>query len=87
MAFYRTPAEKASLEAAIARVNASHIYTDPIVTEVVAFKAFYPAEIYHQGYYRAHPNDFYIRTVSTHKVENFKKRMADKLKPESFTNQ
>ena len=87
VAFYRTPAEKASLEAAIARVNASHIYTDPIVTEVVPFKAFYPAEVYHQGYYRAHPDDFYIQTVSTHKVENFKQRMADKLKPEAAENQ
>lgn len=87
VAFYRTPAEKASLEAAIARVNASHIYTDPIVTEVVPFKAFYPAEVYHQGYYRAHPDDFYITSVSTHKVENFKKMMADKIKPEVVDNQ
>ena len=87
IAFYRTPAEKASLEAAIARVNASRIYTDPIVTEVLAFKAFYPAEVYHQGYYRAHPDDFYIQTVSAHKVENFRKRMTDKLKPEPTISQ
>ena len=87
VAFYRTPAEKASIEKAIARFNASGEYTDPVVTQVVPFKAFYPAEVYHQGYYRAHPDDFYIETVSTPKVEKFKKHLADKLKPESTVNQ
>ncbi|MBO0933431.1 peptide-methionine (S)-S-oxide reductase MsrA [Fibrella aquatilis] len=87
VAFYRTPAEKASLEAAIARFNASGEYKDPVVTQVVPFKAFYPAEVYHQGYYRAHPDDFYIMSVSTPKVEKFKKHLADKLKPELVDNQ
>jgi peptide-methionine (S)-S-oxide reductase len=81
MAFYRTSEEKTSIDAAIKRFNATGEHSDPVVTEVVPFKAFYPAEVYHQGYYRAHPDEFYIKSVSEPKVEKFKKRMADKLKP------
>ena len=50
IAFYRTPEEKAILLNTIKEVNATKHYSDPIVTQVVAFKAFYPAEKYHQGY-------------------------------------
>ncbi|ARK10490.1 peptide-methionine (S)-S-oxide reductase MsrA [Fibrella sp. ES10-3-2-2] len=80
VAFYRSPAEKASIEAAIKRFNATGEHTDQVVTQVVPFNVFYPAEVYHQGYYRAHPDEAYIRSVSEPKVEKFKKRLADKLK-------
>lgn len=80
-AFYRTPTEKSSIEAAINRFNATGEHSDPVVTQVAPFKVFYPAEGYHQGYYRAHPDEAYIRSVSRPKVEKFKKRLADKLKP------
>lgn len=80
IAFYRTPAEKATIEAAIRQENASGHYSRPIVTQVVPFTVFYPAEVYHQGYYYAHPDDLYVRTVSTPKVEKFRERLADKLK-------
>ncbi len=79
IAFYRTPAEKASIDAAIRRFNATGEHNDPVVTQVVPFTAFYPAEVYHQGYYRTHLDEFYIESVSTPKVEKFKKRMVDKL--------
>ena len=79
IAFWRTPTEKAAIEAAIRRENTSGHYSRPIVTQVVPFKVFYPAEVYHQGYYYAHSNDLYVRTVSTPKVEKFRERLADKL--------
>lgn len=82
VAFYRTPAEKVRIGAAIARENASGRYSRPIVTEVVAFRAFYPAEVHHQGYYRQHPNELYIRTVSTPKVDAFRERLAGWIKSE-----
>lgn len=78
VAFYRTPDEKTRIEAAIKRA-AGH-YENAIVTQVVSFEAFYPAEKYHQGYYRAHPDDSYIRQVSAPKVAKFRKAMAGKLK-------
>ncbi len=81
MAFYRTPEEKTKIAAAIQRA-ASH-YPSRIVTEVSPLTTFWPAEKYHQGYYRAHPDDSYIRQVSMPKVNKFKKAMAGKLKEAS----
>ena len=80
VAFYRTPAEKAHIEAAINRESASGHHTDPIVTTVEPISAFYPAENYHQGYCKIHPNELYIRSVSLPKVEKMRKAMARVLK-------
>ncbi|CCH53646.1 peptide-methionine (S)-S-oxide reductase [Fibrisoma limi BUZ 3] len=81
IAFYRTPEEKAAIDAAIRRENESGRYSRPIVTQVVPFKAFYPAEVYHQGYYYDHPDELYVRTISQPKVEKFRERMKNWLKP------
>jgi peptide-methionine (S)-S-oxide reductase len=79
-AFYRTSQEKEQIAAAIQRVNAAKQYPNPIVTQVAAFTEFWPAEDYHQGYYRLHPNDSYIQAVSTPKVEKFRKLFPELLK-------
>ncbi|QTE34695.1 peptide-methionine (S)-S-oxide reductase MsrA [Mucilaginibacter gossypii] len=82
VAFYRTPEEKKTLENVIAKVNATHHYSSPIVTQVVPFKVLYPAENYHQGYYRLHMNSPYISHVSVPKVMKLRKAMNSLLKPE-----
>ena len=79
-AFYRTPAEKAALEASIAKVNASKEYSGQVVTQVVPFQKFWPAEAYHQGYYRLHPENPYIGHVSAAKVAHVQKAFAGDLK-------
>jgi len=78
--FYRTPQEKASIEAAIKREDGSGKYSRPIVTQVVPFETFYPAEVYHQGYYYTHGNEMYVSSVSKPKVDKFRKRMSSLLK-------
>jgi peptide-methionine (S)-S-oxide reductase len=82
IAFYRTPEEKDILLNTIKTVNESKHYNDPIVTQVVPFKAFYPAEKYHQGYYRLHSDNPYISNVSEPKVMKFRKAMKAELKSE-----
>lgn len=82
VAFYRTPEEKKTLEEVIAKVNLSHHYPDAIVTQVMPFKILYPAEAYHQGYYRLHGDNPYIQYVSVPKVMKMRLAMSDKLKPE-----
>lgn len=86
VAFYRTPAEKADILAAIDRVNASKHYAGRVVTEVVPFSVFYPAEQYHQNYCQLHPNQPYIQSVSLPKVEKLRHAMQGKLKQESKTH-
>jgi peptide-methionine (S)-S-oxide reductase len=54
---------KASLEAARNR------FKDPIVTEIQPLGDFYPAEKYHQDYYRNNPNAPYCRYVIAPKLK------------------
>ena len=79
-AFYRTPEEKQILENTIARVNATKEYSGKIVTQVVPMQKFWPAEDYHQGYYRLHPENPYITNVSARKVEHVQRAFAKDLK-------
>lgn len=79
--FYRTPQEKQVIEQTIAKVNASKEYSDKIVTQVVPLTKFWPAEEYHQGYFRLHPDNPYIANVSAHKVEHVRQLFPQDLKP------
>jgi len=54
VAFYYTPEQKAAAEASIAKLTASHRFTRPIVTQVVAATDFWKAEDYHQHYLDKH---------------------------------
>ena len=73
--FYRTPGEKARIESAIQRENASGHHQGRVVTQIIPYAAFYPAEGYHQNYYRQNPYNMYIQLVSKAKVETFAERM------------
>ena len=50
----------------------------PIVTEIVPLKTFYPAEDYHQDYFRANSDQPYCRMVIKPKVEKLKKYLEPK---------
>ncbi|MCB1106416.1 MAG: peptide-methionine (S)-S-oxide reductase MsrA, partial [Cephaloticoccus sp.] len=80
IAFYRNAEEKAIIQEEIAALNASGKYSSPIVTEVVPFEKFWPAEDYHQDYVRHHPDEGYVRGVSIPRFERFKKAMPEVLK-------
>ncbi|PJJ48101.1 peptide-methionine (S)-S-oxide reductase MsrA [Hymenobacter chitinivorans] len=84
VAFYRTPQEKQLIEGAIQRATADRRYQDPIVTQVTALTDFWPAEKYHQGYYRLHPTQGYIDHVSRPKVEHFRHMFPQLLKTEKL---
>jgi len=64
-AFYSSNSEKQILEAAIRDLTASKKYSDKIVTQVVPFTNFYPAEAYHQEYIaRSGSGNPYVQNVS-----------------------
>ncbi len=64
----------------IAELNAEKIWDDPIVTDVVPAESFYPAEDYHQEYFRRNPNQGYCRMVIAPKVAKFRKEYLARLK-------
>jgi peptide methionine sulfoxide reductase msrA/msrB len=50
--FYKTDAEKLEAEKQIEELNQSGRYEKPIVTQVLVYKNFFPAEEYHQDFYK-----------------------------------
>lgn len=50
--FYHDTEQKNAAEAQIAHLNTSGMYEKPIVTQVLPFTSFYPAEDYHQDFYQ-----------------------------------
>jgi methionine-S-sulfoxide reductase len=56
--FYTTDEQRKVAEAAKQRVDKSGKWKRPIVTEIVAAGAFYPAEDYHQDYLEKHPGGY-----------------------------
>ncbi len=52
--FYRNQEQRRLAEESKQRLARSGVFKKPIVTEILPFKAFYPAEGYHQDYYKNH---------------------------------
>ncbi|BCM88552.1 peptide methionine sulfoxide reductase MsrA 2 [Abditibacteriota bacterium] len=78
--FYNSPEQEKTAQEIIAEVEAERLYRNPIVTEVTAFKNFYPAEAYHQEYFAHNPTQGYCSFVVAPKVAKFRKMYADQLK-------
>jgi len=78
--FYHSPEQKATAEQLIAEFDASRAWDHPIVTKVTPFERFYPAETYHQEYFKRNPDQAYCRIVIAPKVAKFRKRYLDELK-------
>jgi len=54
--------------------------TRPIVTQIVPLVKFYPAEAYHQDYFRNNPEQGYCQAVIRPKVEKFEKKLKAEKK-------
>ena len=79
--FYHSPAQKEKAEYYKKEVDKSGAYDKPIVTEITAASSFYPAEDYHQEYYRNNKNtNPYCSIVIRPKLDKFQKVFAKKLK-------
>ena len=78
--FYHSEAQKQAAEDVIREIDAAAIYPNPIVTEVVPFEKFWPAEDYHQEYFVNNPNQPYCSAVIAPKVAKFRKMYAERLK-------
>lgn len=78
--YYHSPSQHEAADRIIAKLAASKEYSSPIVTEVTEFSKFYPAEDYHQGYFRAHGRQPYCQFVVSPKIAKFRSKFADRLK-------
>ncbi len=78
--FYHSPEQQTIAQQVIADLTADALWPDPIVTEVEPLDAFYPAEEYHQEYFRRNPYQGYCRAVVAPKVAKFRQKYMAKLK-------
>jgi peptide-methionine (S)-S-oxide reductase len=77
---YRNEQQKQIAEQS--RSEAQKNFRDPIVTEIVPLKKFYPAEDYHQQYYDNNSNAGYCRMVIAPKLEKLEKHQVIQPTPQ-----
>lgn len=78
--FYHTDEQRQVAEAYKQRLDAAKAFSAPIVTEITAFSNFYPAEDYHQEYFKLNGDAPYCQFVVRPKLEKFRKVFAADLK-------
>jgi len=75
--FYASPEQRRIAEAYIAQLQAAHMFSRRIATQVRHLKGFYPAEAYHQGYLARHPDQPYIIINDLPKITRLKRELPD----------
>src|SRR5271157_3606105 len=78
--FYHSPEQQELAEHYKRKLDSAGAFAAPIITEIVPFTAFYPAEEYHQNYYVDNPGKPYCSAMIRPKIEKFEKAFADKLR-------
>ncbi len=78
--FYHSENQKQIAEQMIAELNSEKIRSSPVITQVIPFKTFYPAEDYHVNYYSRNPYAGYCQMVIRPKINKLEKSFGDKLK-------
>ena len=78
--FYNSEEQKQLAAEVMRDLEMLGIYSDRIVTELRPAEHFWPAEAYHQNYYRTHPNQGYCQFVVGPKVKKFREKFAAKRK-------
>ena len=78
--FYHTPRQKELAEAYRVKIDEAHVYSAPVVTEIVPYTEFFPAEGHHQNFYSTNPRQGYCRVIIQPKLDKLQKVFADKWK-------
>lgn len=78
--FYHSPEQRAVAQEVMQALTQAEVWKDPIVTELVPFERFYPAEDYHQEYFKRNPYQPYCALVVGPKLAKFRKQYFDRLK-------
>ena len=79
--FTHDDAQHRTALAKIAEVEKTGEWGAPVVTEVVPAGVFYPAEGFHQGYFRTNPAQGYCTFVVAPKVREARRRFTSWLNP------
>jgi len=72
--FFTNPDQQRIAQAYVQQLDQAKVFSQPIVTQIVPFKAFYRAEDYHQNYAAEHPENPYIAMFDLPKVKNLQQQ-------------
>jgi len=75
--FYASEEQRNVAQAYIDQLNRAKVFSAPIVTQLTALQAFYPAEAYHQDYAEHHPNEPYIAINDLPKLDHLKEMLPE----------
>ena len=78
--YYHNEAQRNIAEIVIKELEGNNVWDNSIITEVAPLQKFYPAEDYHQDYYKQNSDEAYCRIVIEPKVAKLRKHFIDKLK-------
>ncbi|MEO1617337.1 MAG: peptide-methionine (S)-S-oxide reductase MsrA [Planctomycetota bacterium] len=78
--FYHDEEQKKAAAKYIEKLNDSGEYKRKIVTLLEEATTFYPAEVYHQDFFRKNPTHGYCRAVVVDKLRKFNRNFGDKIK-------
>jgi peptide-methionine (S)-S-oxide reductase len=78
--FYHSDAQRTVAEEVMRELAAEAVFDRPVVTELRPASTFYPAEDYHQDYFRNHSAQPYCAFVVAPKVKKFRQKFAEKLR-------
>jgi len=77
--FYHDPQQHAEATRYKQQLDESGIFAAPIVTEITEMQTFYPAEAYHQNYFRQNGDQGYCRAVIRPKLEKFSQEFGNRI--------
>ena len=80
--FYHDESQKETIDRVIAEVNASGMYSHPVVTEVAPAAEYYVAESYHQNFYEDNKTYPYCAIVIDPKIKKLYKNFESLLASE-----
>lgn len=80
--FYHNENQKITAEKLKAMFEKEKVYRDPIVTEILPFTNFYPAEDYHNNYFEKNKNNLYCKLVIDPKIKKLLKDFPEEVKTE-----
>ncbi|HSJ65785.1 MAG TPA: peptide-methionine (S)-S-oxide reductase MsrA [Gemmatimonadaceae bacterium] len=78
--FYHDEEQRAEAEDVMREFTESNVWRAPLVTELAPLAAFYPAEDYHQDYFRQNPDQPYCQAVVAPKVAKLRKHFYERLR-------
>lgn len=80
--FYSNVRQKNTAQKSKKRFEKEGIYKDPIVTQIIPFTSFYPAENYHKNYFDNNKNTQYCNIVINPKINKLIQKFTNDVKEE-----